>query len=214
MRLWAVAEGSDAGDKAMWVIFEVVQAAVPGITWAAGATWKEWHPRAPQGEHLQDFEADDLEAMLEADEGYTEAWWAEQAELARLSSLAAGDQTGGLLEVDEVVADIKVLGNWMRVKAGQPEGREYEYPRMPEDNTEEMLQKASVFIPGGICEPGMEAKWRAAGADEQVLQWIREGGYRVQVDPAGVGHFLKNGKLATEHNAALCVLVLELLLLS
>ena len=44
----------------------------------------------------------------------------------------------------------EVLGDWLREATLQPEGKEYEYPRMPEDNLKEMNEKESAFKPGGM----------------------------------------------------------------
>ena len=166
----------------------------------------------PQGQQLREFEAEDFGDLPQAEDDCVEAWWRMQANKARFDAVAEGDQTGGILDDAQVEPDAKVLGSWLRNAQTQKSGHEYQYPKMPEDNTEEMNARASVFVPGGICSPGMEAKWRAAGADEQILSWIKEGGYSIKVSEEGVGHFVKNGRLAMANKEALMALVLDLLL--
>ena len=34
-------------------------------------------------------------------------------------------------------------------------------------------------------KPGMYEKWKAAGADEEILGWIKQGGYEVWVSEDG-----------------------------
>jgi len=58
---------------------------------------------------------------------------------------------------------------------------------------------------------GMEQRWRAFGANDQILSWISEGGYKVKVSEEGVGFKQRNGKLAVEHADAVVTLVVELL---
>ena len=178
----------------------------------APADWKAWTPRVPQGPKLQDFEADAISELQPSDAERVDAFWRAQAETARLMALEFGDQRGGILDWEDLEPDGRVLGSWMQGASDQLLGHEYDYPKMPDDNTEEMKSRPSVFVPGGICAPGMEARWREAGADDQILHWIQEGGYSIKVGDGGVGHFRKNGKLAIENSAELTVLVLDLLL--
>jgi hypothetical protein len=58
----------------------------------------------------------------------------------------------------------------------------------------------------------MYEKWKAAGASAQVLRWIKEGGYTIQVGDDGRGIFRRNSVTAREHNAELFTLVVEVLL--
>ena len=75
-----------------------------------------------------------------------------------------------------------------------------------------MKAKGSVFVAGGVHAPGMYEKWKAAGASAQVLRWIKEGGYTIQVGEDGRGIFRRNSVTAREHNAELVTLVLEVLI--
>ena len=61
-----------------------------------------------------------------------------------------------------------------------------------------MKDIGSVFVPGKMHEPVMEARWKAYGATSEVLKWIREGGYTIRVDESGRGIFTvgkRNGKM-------------------
>ena len=71
-----------------------------------------------------------------------------------------------------------------------------------------------MFVAGGmVLKEGMYEKWKAAGADREILSWIKQGGYEVKVSEDGsTGIFKKNGKIARENGTALAVLVCELLL--
>ena len=58
----------------------------------------------------------------------------------------------------------------------------------------------------------MYEKWKTAGASAQVLSWIKEGGYTIQVGEDGRGIFRRNSVTARGHHAELVTLVLEVLI--
>jgi len=68
------------------------------------------------------------------------------------------------------------------------------------DHMQWMKEKRSAFV-AAPCADGMASKWRAAGAEGHILQWIREGGYRLKVSEAGMGIFTKNGQIARQNPA-------------
>ena len=195
-------------------VFVLTEEALPSIRWTKEGVWQERaQPRRPEGEKLCDFEAAGWEDIWSADEEWEEAWWTARMEEVRAASVREGeDETGALFETEEVESVAAVLGDWLQRGQLQPEGKEYDYPKMPEDNAEWMATKESVFVAGGMFVQGMEERWRAMGADEEVLGWIRAGGYTVKVSEEGTGLFLKNGKLARDHDGELGKLVLQLLL--
>jgi hypothetical protein len=90
--------------------------------------------------------------------------------------------------------EAKVCGDWLLEGEQLRSGEEYDYPHMPEDNEQWMKDMPSAFIPAGMIAPGMERRWRDFGASEQILGWIRDGGYKVKGGGKGVGFFQKNGK--------------------
>ena len=65
------------------------------------------------------------------------------------------------------------------------EGHEDDYAKPPEGNPQWMKGISSVFVPGKMREPGMEAKWKAYGATPAVLKWVHKGGYTIRVEECG-----------------------------
>ena len=54
------------------------------------------------------------------------------------------------------------------------------------DSPEWLRSKESVFVAGGmVLKPDMYEKWKAAGADREILSWIKQGGYEVKVSEDG-----------------------------
>ena len=74
-----------------------------------------------------------------------------------------------------------------------------------------MKEAASVFSCGKLCDEGMLQRWQDFGADKEVLQWIRQGGYRIKVGEEGMGIREKNSKEARDHPEELQALILEVL---
>ena len=210
VKLWVRMEG----EVPAWKVFEVSKEAAPSFTWArsewsgekAGeAQQSDEGGRRPTGSLLSDFEPSGVEALMEADDEWVENWWKVQQKMALEACLQDGEEAGALLEEEQCRPDARACGEWLQGDVEQEEGHEYVY-----GNDSWMVDRASVFIPGGICDEGMEEKWKKFGACDQVLGWIRQGGYRVQVSDEGKGIFLKNGRLAEEHNLELVDLVLQL----
>ena len=75
-----------------------------------------------------------------------------------------------------------------------------------------MKAMGSVLVAGGMHASGMYEKWKAAGARAQVLRWIKEGGYTIQVGEDRRGIFRRDSVTTREHNAELVTLVLEVLI--
>ena len=170
----------------------------------------QWEQLRPKGVELRDFGTGVYEEIQSGEEG--EAWWEEKMETAMRHAVRSGDEQGAMFETEEVETVAVVLGDWLQGKCLQPEGNEYVYPKMPEDNEEWMKAKQSVFVAGGMFADEMEDRWRKMGADEEILGWIRQGGYEVTVSDEGRGLFLRNGKLARDHEGDLAVMVFDLLL--
>ena len=124
---------------------------------------------------------------------------------------AAGDDQGGLLEDDWHRPDESVLGTWIQGEE-LPEGHEADYAKPPEGNPAWMQEMGSVFVAGAMHAEGMVEKWKAMGASQEVLKWVREGGYTIKVSDEGRGIFKRNGKTARLHNTELVTLVIELLM--
>ena len=83
---------------------------------------------------------------------------------------------------------------------------------MPEDNLKEMNEMESAFKPGGMFGEGMEERWRSYGADEEILDWLKQGGYEVRVPEEAKGIFLKNGRAARQNEEVLEELVTKFLM--
>ena len=61
----------------------------------------------------------------------------------------------------------------------------------PEGNPAWMQEMGSVFVAGAMHAEGMVEK--AMGASQEVLKWVREGGYTIKVSDEGRGIFKRNG---------------------
>ena len=213
--LWVRAPTVEGGEKQL-ASFEVVEEDTPSIRWAGAANWEVLPLRMPVGKELSSF-AGELDSMEMASEEWEDSWWSKQLQEVQQRGLQpegeADPDFGGILEGAEHRPEEEVLGSWVRSKV-MPEGHEGDYAKPPEGNPQWMKDIGSVFVPGKMHEPGMEARWKAYGATSEVLKWVREGGYTIRVDESGRGIFKRNGKNARQNNEALVVLVLELLMKS
>ena len=205
--LQAKLEGEPGDGESSW--FEVLEADEPSFVWAGKGPWRRMQPRRPSAADGCSFEAE-YEVLQMASEEDEQEWWRQKAAEAEKNAQLGGAE-GALWESSSAQPDGDVLGSWLRNEV-QPEGHAFDYQR-DTDSPEELRSRPSVFVAGGmILKPSMYQKWKAAGAPEQILQWIQEGGYKVRVTDEGRGLFFKNGSCAREHEAELAVLVCELLM--
>ena len=200
---------AQGGRQAGRVSFRVVEEAAPSIRWAGPGHFRKLPQRLPRGPLFQDYDGEVIPAEEPREED-VEAWWLKQAEEATSKALEEGEEQGGLFESDACTPSMAVLGEWMKADA-QGVGREYEYTRPPDGNPAWMREMASVFSCGKICDEGMLERWRDYGADEEILKWIKEGGYKIKVGEGGKGINERNSKDAREHPEALQALILEVL---
>lgn len=85
---------------------------------------------------------------------------------------------------DLVVRLVNALGN-----------RQFDATRCERsDHTEWMKERNSKLVAAG-GDPEMEQQWRSVGAQPPILRWIAEGGYRIKVEPSGMGVFSKSGDM-------------------
>ena len=140
-----------------------------------------------------------------------EVHWRKLESEAVERAVQAGE-SGCVHEAKEAQPNGEVLGPWMHLEE-QGVGHAFEYTR-EKDAPEWLRCKKSVFVAGGmVIKPGMYERWKAAGADAEILSWIKQGGYEVRVSDDGArGIFKKNGKIARENGTDLAVLVCELVL--
>ena len=99
--------------------------------------------------------------MEMASDEWEDAWWSQQLEKVQQQGLQpegeAEPDYGGILEGAEHKPEEEVLGSWVRSKV-MPEGHEGDYAKPPEGNPQWMKDIGSVFVPGKMHEPGMEAR--------------------------------------------------------
>ena len=121
----------------------------------------------------------DLERAPELAEEEVQRWWGEKADEALRECLDL-DHTGegGFFEKEESAPDTLVLGSWVHDALRQSvEGLE---PVCCEEVTHTSnpawareRQEAQVFTAGNLH--GFVEEWRQAGADEEVLGWLKHG---------------------------------------
>ena len=193
--------------QAVW--FEVREEAEPDVCWSGEAVWRMVQLRKPGGDVGSRWEGE-LEWLQLGSSG-EEGFW-RQKEREALERANEQGEAGGSFEGKEAQPNGEVLGPWLKL-GEEPEGHAYEYTRET-DSPEWLRSKESVFVAGGmVLKPEMYEKWKAAGADREILSWIKQGGYEVKVSEDGArGIFKKNGKIARENGTALALLVCELLL--
>ena len=191
------------------VWFRVSEEPLPDVGWSGVGVWRRVQARQPSDEAYCRWEGE-VEWLCGSGES-EEGFWEEKEAEAVARAREAGEE-GCVHEGKEAQPHSEVLGPWLH-GAEQKEGHAFEYTR-ERDAPEWLREKKSVFVAGGmIIKEGMYEKWRAAGADAEILGWIKQGGYEVRVsDDGATGIFKKNGKIARENGTALAVLVCELLL--
>ena len=59
-----------------------------------------------------------------------------------------------------------------------------------------------MLVAGAMHAEGMVEKWKAMGASQEVLRWVREGGYTIKVSDEGRGSFKRNGTQCNIFNQA------------
>jgi hypothetical protein len=161
-------------------------------------------------------------ACLRDDE--VQLWWGEKAEEALRECLDPDCvELGGFFEQKECEPDESMLGSWVHAALVEavpgPElidCEETTYHCNPAWAQER--HNAQVFVAGGLHN--FVAEWRQAGADSEVLSWLREG-YHIKVGLPGVDSGLepegwqgtdkKNGGVARENAEDLQVVVMEVL---
>ena len=207
--LLQVRDCEGVGSVPVW--FEVVDEAEPDVVWPGRAVWRRVHARLPSTQDEQHMRWEGEVEWLKKGLGSEEGYWREKEKEAEARANEAGE-LGGFHEVKGAQPNSEVLGPWVQLSELE-DGHAFDYTR-ESDAPEWLRERKSVFVAGGmIVKPGMYEKWKAAGADEEILGWIKQGGYEVWVsEDGGRGIFKRNGKIAQENGTALAVLVCELLL--
>ena len=157
--LWVRTPDVQGGEKQL-ASFEVVEEDTPSIKLAGAASWGVLPLRKPVGEELSSF-AGELDSMEMASEEWEDAWWSKQLEEVQQRGLQpegeAEPDFGGILEDAEQRPEEEVLGSWVCSKV-MSEGHEGDYAKPPEGNPQRMKDIGSVFVPGKMHGPGMEAR--------------------------------------------------------
>ena len=156
--------------------FRVIDTAEPALVWNGEAEWRRLVPRKPDSSDASrwDGELEFLEAVQLDQQAEDKLWEAKLTNALRTAE-AAGE-VGAMLETESDKPNEEVLGPWLHLDS-LAEGHAFEYTKKC-DAPEWLKSRVSVFVSGGmIVKEGMLERWRAAGADQQILGWIREGGY-------------------------------------